>query len=109
MTWEIHFYNEALQKEIMNLPVGLQARYIHLTQRMIKYGSDLGMPHTRAIGDGLFELRLKSKEGISRIFYCTLANYKILMLHTFIKKSQKTPLRELKIAHLRMQEVKKQC
>ena len=36
------------------------------------YGPDLGMPHTRAMGGGLFELRLKAKEGIARVFYCTL-------------------------------------
>jgi len=69
MKWEITYYNAALQQEIMSLPVGMQARYIHLTRRMIEYGPNLGMPHTRSMGDGFFELRLKSKEGIGRIFY----------------------------------------
>ena len=64
------------------------------------------MPHTKAIKDGLFELRLKSKEGIGRIFYCTLVNKQIVMLHSFIKKSQKTPFRELKAAVSKMKEVK---
>lgn len=107
MEWKFTFYNEALQNEILNLPVGIQARYIHLTQRMLKYGPDLGMPHTCAMGEGLFELRLKSKEGIARLFYCTLSDYNIMILNVFIKKSQKTPLKELKTARLRMREVKK--
>lgn len=47
----------------MAFPPGLQARYIHLTERMLTFGPDLGMPHTRAMGNGLFELRSKSKEG----------------------------------------------
>lgn len=64
------------------------------------------MPHTKAIDNGLFELRLKSKEGIGKVFYCTLNGNTIVMLHTFIKKSQKIPARELKVALQRLKEVK---
>ena len=106
MEWEIIYYNEALQEEISTFPVGIQARYIHLTERMRIYGANLGMPHTKPVKDGLFELRIKSKEGIGRVFYCTLVNKRIVMLHSFLKKTQKTPLRELKVAILRMNEVK---
>ena len=70
------------------------------------YGANLGMPHTKAMKNGLFELRMKSKEGIGRVFYCTLVGKRIVMLHSFIKKSQKTPSSELKIAVSRMKEVK---
>ncbi len=106
MGWEIIYYNDALQKEIKALPAGIQARYIHLTERMCIYGANLGMPHTKAMKDGLFELRMKSQEGIGRVFYCTLVNKRIIMLHTFIKKTKKTPLKELNIAISRMKEVK---
>jgi len=106
MTWEIDYYSDALQQEIMRLPVGLQARYIHLTERMITYGTNLGMPHTRAMSNGLFELRMKSKEGIGRVLYCTLVGRHIVMLHAFVKKSQKTPSNDMKIAISRMKEVK---
>jgi len=106
MEWKIIYYNEALQDEIIALPAGIQARYIHLTERMHIYGANLGMPHTKAMKDGLFELRMKSKEGIGRVFYCTLVNKRIVMLHSFIKKTQKTPSRELKVAITRMKEVK---
>jgi phage-related protein len=70
------------------------------------HGPDLGMPHTRAIGDGLFELRLKAAEGIVRVLYCTMAGRKIVMLHQFIKKTDKTPPRELETARRRMKEFK---
>lgn len=73
---------------------------------METYGPDLGMPHTRAMGEGLFELRLKAAEGIVRVFYCTLIDRRIIMLHQFIKKSEKTPRKELEIAKRRMKEVK---
>ena len=70
------------------------------------FGPDLGMPHTCAMGSGLFELRLKAAEGIARVFYCTLVGKRIVMLHHFIKKSEKTPRNELEKALRRMNEVK---
>jgi phage-related protein len=105
MEWEIAYYSDDLQQAILELPAGLQARYIHLTERMIAFGPDLGMPHTRAMGKGLFELRMKSKEGIGRVFFCNLPDRRIMMLHAFVKKSAKTPAKELKVARERMKEV----
>jgi len=58
------------------------------------------------MGDGLFELRLKASEGIARVFYCTLIEKRIVILHQFTKKTQKTPPRELAVARRRMKEVK---
>ena len=106
MEWEIIYYNEVIQDQIASMPAGIQARYLRLTERMRIYGANLGMPHTRAMKDGLFELRMKSKEGIGRVFYCTLLNKRIVMLHSFIKQTQTTPSKELKIAISRMNEVK---
>jgi len=107
MTYTITYYNDAVQAEIMALPATLQARYICLTERMMVYGANLGKPHTEAFGGGLFELRLKGAEGIARVFYCTLVGRKIVMLHVFVKKSQKTPINERRIAEERMKEIKK--
>jgi phage-related protein len=73
---------------------------------MIQYGPHLGLPHTDSFGSGLFELRLKGAEGIARVFFCTLVGREIVMWHSFIKKSQKTPDRELRLAKLRMRELK---
>jgi phage-related protein len=106
MTWEITYHDERVQKAVLSLPAGLLARYLHLTDRMLEYGPDLGMPHTRAMGSGLFELRLKSQEGIGRVFYCTLVGRRIVVLHQFVKKTDKTPSRELAIARTRMKEWK---
>lgn len=104
--WSIEYYSEKVQQEILELPEGLQARYIHLTNLMLSEGAHLGEPHTKAIGNGLFELRLKGKEGIARVMYCTVINRKIIMLHSLIKKTQKTPKKELNLAKQRMKEVK---
>ncbi|MDZ4856997.1 MAG: type II toxin-antitoxin system RelE/ParE family toxin [Nitrospirota bacterium] len=106
MDYTIVYYSDAVQAEILDLPDTLAARYIVLTRRMIVLGPNLGAPHTKAFGDGLFELRLKGAEGIARVFFCTLVAKRIVMLHSFIKKSDKTPLREREMAEARMKEVK---
>ncbi len=61
----------------------------------MEYGTNLGMPHTKAMGSGLFELRLKGAEGIARVFYCTVIDRKVVMLHSFVKKTDKTPKQDL--------------
>jgi phage-related protein len=69
------------------------------------YGPDLGIPHTRAMGGGLFELRIKAAEGIARVLYCTRVERRIVFLHQFVKKTDRTPPKELQIARQRMKEV----
>ena len=106
MNWAITYYSESVQQEILAMPAGFLGRYLRYSDRMEVFGPDLGMPHTRAMGEGLFELRLKAEEGIARVFYCTMVGKKIVMLHQFIKKTDKTPTRELETARRRMREVK---
>ena len=107
MTYLIIYYSDQVQEDVLALPDTLQARYIGLTARMIEHGPNLGLPHTDALGGGLFELRLKGAEGIARVMYCLMIERQILVLHVFVKKTQKTPPRELRIARQRMKEFKK--
>ena len=108
MDFTITYYSEAVQKQILELPDTLAAWYVVLTRRMVALGPNLGEPHTKASGGGLFELRLKGAEGIARVFFCTLIGRRIVMLHSFIKKSERRPLREREIAENRMKEVKRE-
>ena len=108
MDYTINYYSDAVQEQIMELPDTLAARYIVLTRRMLALGPNLGESHTKAFGDRLFELRLKGAEGIARVFFCTLVGRRIVMLHSFIKKSERTPAREREIAETRMKEIKRE-
>ncbi|HEX4044660.1 MAG TPA: type II toxin-antitoxin system RelE/ParE family toxin [Gammaproteobacteria bacterium] len=103
--WKITYYNKKVFGEIMALPKTLRAGFVFLTGRMKESGPNLGMPYTRAMGKGLFEIRIKGQEGIARVFYCTQINHELVMLHSFVKKTQKTPQKELEIAKKRMTEV----
>ena len=106
MKWQINYYSEDVREIFESWPVGIRAYYARLIERIKLYGPNLGMPFTRSIGDGLFEIRAKGKEGIGRAFFCTVVGNKIIILHAFIKKSQKTPQKEVKIARQRLKEVR---
>ena len=105
MSWTIDYYSEDVRLEIEALPVGIRASYVRLTELLEEFGLELRMPHSRAMGGGLFELRPRGREGIARVFYCMNVGRKIIILHSFIKKTHETPKRELDIARRRRKEV----
>ncbi len=108
MDWEIDYFTDEVQETIDAWPVGIRAYYAKLIERMCRFGPNLGMPFTRSMGQGMFEIRAKGKEGIGRAFFCTVVDRRIIILHAFIKKSQKTPAKELAIARQRLAVVKRQ-
>ena len=69
------------------------------------FGPALGKPHTAPMGGGLFEVRAKGKEGIGRSLFCTVKGQEIVILHSFVKKTQRTPKKELDKARRRMEEL----
>ena len=106
MKWSVSYFNQRVQREITEWPVGIYADFLRLVFLMEGHGADLRLPHSRAMGDGLFELRCKGEEGIGRAFYCAMRGRQIVILHSFIKKTQETPDRELKTARKRLKEIK---
>ena len=104
--WAINFYNAKVQREITLWPVGIYADFLRLTGLMQEHGADLRLPHSRALGKGLIELRCKGSEGIGRAFYCTMVGHEIVILHEYIKKTPQTPDENLRIARKRLKEVR---
>ena len=105
MTYTIEFFNATVQAEMGGWPAGINASFTRIAEQMVESGPNLGLPYTRPFGDGLFEIRAKGREGIGRAFFCTLIGQQIVILHGFIKKTQQTPARELKLARKRLKEV----
>ena len=106
MAWQLSFYSAKVAAQVEAWPDGVLASFSRIAEMMQEYGPDLGMPHTRAMGAGLFEVRAKGREGTGRAFYCTVIGQRIVILHAFIKKTEQTPARELEIARTRLREVK---
>ena len=67
----------------------------------------MGKPYTAPLGEGLFEIRAKGKEGIGHSLFCMVKGREIVILHSFIKKTRKTPKKALDLAKKRMKEIKK--
>jgi phage-related protein len=105
MSYSINYFNARVRAEIENWPDGILADFARMVELLIEFGPNLRMPHSRAMGSGLFELRPHGREGRGRVFYCFVIGQRIVILHAFIKKTQDTPENELKIARKRMKEV----
>lgn len=105
MNYTLEFYSETVREEIFDWPDGIQASFTRIAEQMTEHGPNLGMPYTRAMKEGLFEIRAKGREGIGRAFFCTLIGRRIVILHGFIKKTDQTPVRELKTARQRLKEI----
>ncbi|MCA8423234.1 type II toxin-antitoxin system RelE/ParE family toxin [Burkholderia seminalis] len=103
---EIRFFNERVEVGVASLPATLLARFLALADRMAQYGPNLGEPHTRPMGNGLYEMRLKGAEGIARVFYRAIVGRRIVKFPCFVKKTPKTPRKELETARRRLKEVR---
>lgn len=106
MRYTLEYFHARVKAEIESWPVDVVADYARIAELLIEYGPNLRLPHSRAFGDGLFELRPRGRSGIGRAFYCFLVGRRVVVLHAFIKKSQQTPEHELKLARKRMKEVR---
>ncbi len=107
MKWNIRFFDEKVHDDTLKFPTSILANFLHIVEMIEILGPNLGKPHTDALGDGLFEIRAKGKEGIGRSFFCYAygTRQEIVILHSFIKKSQKTPKKELSIARAKYKEL----
>jgi phage-related protein len=106
VTYKIEYYSARVLAEIEAWPVDVLADYARLVELLMEHGPNLRMPHSKPMGEGLFELRAKGKEGIGRAFYCFLVGKRMVVVHSMIKKTQQTPELDLTLARKRVSEVK---
>ena len=105
MTYSVEYFSRRVLDEIESWPVGILADYARLVELLIEFGPAIMMPHSRPLGDGLFELRPRGREGIGRALYCFVIGQRVVVLHAFVKKTQATPKSDLALARKRMREV----
>ncbi|MEX1237323.1 MAG: type II toxin-antitoxin system RelE/ParE family toxin [Pseudomonadales bacterium] len=105
MSWKVTFCSEKVENDTLGFPAGVLAHLLHILELVEEFGPNLGKPHTAPMGNGLFEIRARGKEGIGRSLFCTRKGEEIIILHSFIKKTQRTPKKELDIARRRMKEL----
>lgn len=81
-----------------------KAKIAHVVKLLKQYGNQLGMPHSKALGSGMYELRIRGKEEL-RMFYFFTKGRRIYLLHAFKKQTRQTPKKELEIALQRMKNL----
>ncbi len=106
MTWQVEILNEAVAAEIAGLPAEMQARFLRLAERIGAAGLEsLSEPHVKHLEGKLWELRLAGRDGIARALYVTAVGRKIVVVRAFVKKTQKTPRAEIKLALRRAADI----
>ena len=106
MGFSVEYYHPKVLAEIEEWPVEVLADYARLLELLMDHGPNLRLPHSRSLGDGLFELRPRGRSGIGRAMYCFLVGKRVVVVHAFVKKTQQTPDQDLKLARKRVKELR---
>ena len=102
--WSIEFCSDEALDEFDEMPTYIRGRLSKIIAYLKILGNELGSPHTEHLVDDLFEIRAKSKEGIGRSIYAYQKGKRIIILVTFVKKTQKTPSDKIELAKRRLKE-----
>ena len=98
--------NETVEAEIQSLPKDMRAKFVRISNMICEFGiHEVGMPHVRPLQGKLWEMRMKGKDGISRALYVMDIGKIIVVVRAFVKKTQKTPAQEIKLALERAKEI----
>lgn len=106
MRWTVQFVSQTALTEVEGLPGDLRAKLRRVVD-LIEIGGLAALPATyvKHLEGKLWEIRLKGRTGIARSIYVTASGPRVMILRTFVKKTQKTPRREIELAHERSRTV----
>ena len=106
MGWTVETLDEKVDAEIEALPEDMRARLVRIAQLIEEIGLErVGEPHVKHIEGRLWEMRLKGRSGVSRALYVTAVGRRIVIVRVFIKKTEKTPRREIMLALSRAKSI----
>jgi phage-related protein len=107
MQWIFQTVGPIVDEEILALPADMQARLLRLAELIVQSGpQSLPRDSVKHLEGKLWELRISGRDGIARAIYVTAAGRRVVVLRVFVKRTQKTPPRELEIARQRAKEVR---
>ncbi len=106
MTWRVEVLNRAVQSEIDAMPADIRAKLAHIVELMLAVGpQNMRVPHVKPLRDKLWEMRMRGRDGIARAIYALVHEKRIVILHAFTKKTQKTPPEAIALALRRAREI----
>ena len=108
MKWIVETLNETVDAELAALPADMRARLAHIARLIEETGLErVGEPHVKHLDGRLWEMRLTGRSGISRALYVVATGRRAVIVRAFIKKTQKTPRREIDLALARARAVER--
>ncbi|MFZ1085681.1 MAG: type II toxin-antitoxin system RelE/ParE family toxin [Terracidiphilus sp.] len=106
MRWSVGYLNEEIKEALDTLPVDLRASFQRIVELIQTHGLErIREPYLKHLEGQLWEMRLKGKSGIARAIYVTAVGMRIVIVHVFTKKTQKTPRQEIAQARKKAKEV----
>lgn len=104
--WAVEVASRLVESELLALPKEMQARFLRISELLETFGPhQVGLPHVRPLGEKLWEMRLHGPDGIGRAIYTAVSGRRLIVLHVFVKKTQKTPRRSIELALKRLTEI----
>jgi phage-related protein len=107
MTWKVEALDDVVVAEIEALPDDMFARFQRIAELIGSHGlPNVREPYVKPLQGKLWEMRMTGRDGISRAIYVTATGRRVVVLRVFIKKTKKTPRREIQLALERAKEVR---
>jgi phage-related protein len=105
--WTIEVLNDTVEAEINALPADIRAKLTRIIDLVQTFGlENVHEPYIKHIEGKIWEMRMKGKDNIGRALYVTAKDKRVVILHAFIKKTQKTPNKAKRLAKERLKELK---
>lgn len=105
--WQVVFSCINAEKEVEKFSSKMLAKLFHVVELIEIFGlQNVGLPHIKPLDHGLWEIRIKDKDNIGRSIFVAEKKKAIVILHSFIKKDQKTPNRNMTKALKRLEDYK---
>jgi phage-related protein len=104
--WRVEILDRRVERELDDLATDVRQRFLRIVELIERHGpAAVHEPYVKHVEGKLWEMRMKGKDGIARAIYITAKGERVVVLHAFVKKTQKTPQRALEIARERAKEV----
>ena len=107
MRWSVEFFDEKVRGDLFALSIDLRASFERIVRLIETYGlPKVHAPYVKHLQGSLWEMRMKGRDGIARAVYITVKDRRVVVVHVFVKKTEKTPRREIELALRRAEEFK---
>jgi len=107
MSWTVETLNTIVDEELTALPADMRARFSRIAALIETVGLEkVREPHIKHLEGPLWEIRMQAKGDIARALYVTAHEKRVVIVRVFVKKTEKTPRRDIELALRRAKEVR---